>query len=150
MWPLTIVVGFLIAYFILKFVVPAKTTTYISYYMSELKLTGSPLEEEDSLVGAGSPLVEDSLVGAGLATRTKPSVMDSASLSPAEMVIMDPSPSPMMAAMSGPPMMMPPPPTMSGPPMMMPPPPRMAPSPMMAKGNAPVTMTMVPAPAPVA
>ena len=131
MWPLTIVVGFLIAYFILKFVVPAKTTTYISYYKSEPKAKGSPLAEEDALVGAG------------LATRMKPSVMDSASLSPAEMVIMSPAPAPMMPTMSGPPMMMPPPPTMSGPPMM-------APSPMMAKGNAPVTMTMVPAPAPVA
>lgn len=127
MWPLTIVVGFLIAYFILKFVVPAKTTTYISYYKSEPKAKGSPLAEEDALVGAG------------LATRMKPSVMDSMSLSPAEMVIMSPAPAPMMPPMSPAPMM----PPMSGPPMM-------APSPMMAKGNAPVTMTMVPAPAPAA
>ena len=118
MWPLTIVVGFLIAYFILKFVVPAKTTTYISYYKSEPKAKGSPLAEEDALVGAG------------LATRMKPSVMDSMSLSPAEMVIMSPAPAPMMPPMS--------------------PAPMMAPSPMMAKGNAPVTMTMVPAPAPAA
>lgn len=115
MWPLTIVVGFLIAYFILKFVVPAKTTTYISYYKSEPKAKGSPLAEEDALVGAG------------LATRMKPSVMDSMSLSPAEMVIMSPAPAPMMPPMSPAPMM-----------------------PMMAKGNAPVTMTMVPAPAPAA
>lgn len=132
MWPLTIVVGFLIAYFILKFVVPAKTTTYISYYKSEPKAKGSPLAEEDALVGAG------------LATRMKPSVMDSMSLSPAEMVIMSPAPAPMMPTMSDPPMM----PMAPAP--MMPPPPMMAPSPMMAKGNAPVTMTMVPAPAPVA
>ena len=117
MWPLTIVVGFLIAYFILKFVVPAKTTTYISYYKSEPKAKGSPLAEEDALVGAG------------LATRMKPSVMDSMSLSPAEMVIMSPAPAPMMP---------------------MAPAPMMAPSPMMAKGTAPVTMTMVPAPAPAA
>ena len=136
MWPLTIVVGFLIAYFILKFVVPAKTTTYISYYKSEPKAKGSPLAEEDALVGAG------------LATRMKPSVMDSMSLSPAQMVIMSPAPAPMMPPMSGPPMMMP----MSPAPMMPPMsgPPMMAPSPMMAKGTAPVTMTMVPAPAPVA
>ena len=136
MWPLTIVVGFLIAYFILKFVVPAKTTTYISYYKSEPKAKGSPLAEEDALVGAG------------LATRMKPSVMDSMSLSPAEMVIMSPAPAPMMPPMSGPPMM----PPMSPAPMMPPMsgPPMMAPSPMMAKGNAPVTMTMVPAPAPAA
>lgn len=135
MWPLTIVVGFLIAYFILKFVVPAKTTTYISYYKSEPKAKGSPLAEEDALVGAG------------LATRMKPSVMDSASLSPAEMVIMSPAPAPMMP-MTPAPMMMP----MSPAPMMPPMsgPPMMAPSPMMAKGTAPVTMTMVPAPAPVA
>ena len=135
MWPLTIVVGFLIAYFILKFVVPAKTTTYISYYKSEPKAKGSPLAEEDSLVGAG------------LATRMKPSVMDSASLSPAEMVIMSPAPAPMMP-MTPAPMMMP----MSPAPMMPPMsgPPMMAPSPMMAKGNAPVTMTMVPGQAPVA
>ena len=134
MWPLTIVVGFLIAYFILKFVVPAKTTTYISYYKSEPKAKGSPLAEEDALVGAG------------LATRMKPSVMDSASLSPAEMVIMSPAPAPMMP-MTPAPMMMP----MSPAPMMPPMsgPPMMAPSPMMAKGTAPVTMTMVPAPAPV-
>ena len=135
MWPLTIVVGFLIAYFILKFVVPAKTTTYISYYKSEPKAKGSPLAEEDALVGAG------------LATRMKPSVMDSASLSPAEMVIMSPAPAPMMP-MTPAPMMMP----MSPAPMMPPMsgPPMMAPSPMMAKGNAPVTMTMVPGQAPVA
>ena len=135
MWPLTIVVGFLIAYFILKFVVPAKTTTYISYYKSEPKAKGSPLAEEDALVGAG------------LATRMKPSVMDSMSLSPAEMVIMSPAPAPMMP-MTPAPMMMP----MSPAPMMPPMsgPPMMAPSPMMAKGTAPVTMTMVPAPAPVA
>ena len=135
MWPLTIVVGFLIAYFILKFVVPAKTTTYISYYKSEPKAKGSPLAEEDSLVGAG------------LATRMKPSVMDSASLSPAEMVIMSPAPTPMMP-MTPAPMMMP----MSPAPMMPPMsgPPMMAPSPMMAKGTAPVTMTMVPGQAPVA
>jgi len=122
MWPLTIVVGFLIAYFILKFVVPAKTTTYISYYKSEPKAKGSPLAEEDALVGAG------------LATRMKPSVMDSMSLSPAEMVIMSPAPAPMMPMTPAP----------------MAPAPMMAPSPMMAKGNAPVTMTMVPAPAPAA
>jgi len=124
MWPLTIVVGFLIAYFILKFVVPAKTTTY---YKSEPKAKGSPLAEEDALVGAG------------LATRMKPSVMDSMSLSPAEMVIMSPAPAPMMPPMSPAPMMAP-----------MTPAPMMPPSPMMAKGNAPVTMTMVPAPAPAA
>ena len=136
MWPIAIIVGMLIAYFILKFTGPTKTTTYISYYKSEPKAKGSPLAEEDSLVGAG------------LATRMKPSVMDSMSLSPAEMVIMSPAPAPMMPAMSGPPMMMP----MSPAPMMPPMsgPPMMAPSPMMAKGNAPVTMTMVPAPAPVA
>ena len=134
MWPLTIVVGFLIAYFILKFVVPAKTTTYISYYKSEPKAKGSPLAEEDALVGAG------------LATRMKPSVMDSMSLSPAEMVIMSPAPAPMMPMAPAPMMPMAPAPMMppmSGPPMM-------APSPMMAKGTAPVTMTMVPAPAPAA
>lgn len=126
MWPLTIVVGFLIAYFILKFVVPAKTTPYISYYKSEPKAKGSPLAEEDALVGAG------------LATRMKPSVMDSTSLSPAEMVIMSPAPAPMMPMAPAP---------MAPAPMM---PMSPAPSPMMAKGNAPVTMTMVPAPAPVA
>jgi len=87
MWAIAIIVGILIAYFILKFSGPTKTTSYIpgiSYYMSELKLTGSPLEEEDSLVGVG------------LATRAKPSVMDSTSLSPAEMVIMGSRGSPMM------------------------------------------------------
>ena len=114
MWPIAIIVGILIAYFILKFTGPTKTTTYISYYKSEPKAKGSPLEEEDALVGAG------------LATRMKPSVMDSTSLSPAEMVIMSPAPAPMM----------PPSP-------MMPPPPMMAPSPMMASGTAPVTMTPV-------
>ena len=108
MWPIAIIVGMLIAYFILKFTRPTKTTTYISYYKSEPKAKGSPLAEEDALVGAG------------LATRMKPSVMDSMSLSPAEMVIMSPAPSPMMA------------------PSLM-----MAPSPMMANGTAPVTMTPV-------
>lgn len=74
MWPLTIIVGILIAYFILKFTGPTKT---IAYYKSEPKVASSPLEEEDALIGAG------------LATRVKPSVMDSVSLSPAEMVMME-------------------------------------------------------------
>ena len=97
MWAIAIIVGILIAYFILKFTGPTKTTTYISYYKSEPKAKGSPLAEEDALVGAASPLEEeDALIGAGLATRTKPSVMDSASLSPAEMVIMGSRGSPMI------------------------------------------------------
>ena len=125
MWPIVIIVGILIAYFILKFTGPTKTT---EYYKSEPKAKGSPLEEEDALVGAG------------LATRGKSSVMDSASLSSAEMVIMSPSPPPPMAP--GP--MMPPPPMAPGP--MMPPPP-MAPGPMMppppmaTRSSAPVTMS---------
>ena len=114
MWPLTIVVGFLIAYFILKFTKPIQTTSYISYYKSEPKAKGSPLAEDDALIGVG------------LETRLKPSVMDSESLSPAEMVIMNPSPPPMMDATP----MMPPPPTMPRPPMM-------------ASGSAPITMTPV-------
>ena len=96
MWPIAIIVGILIAYFILKFTGPTKTTEYISYYKSAPKAKGSPLEEEDALVGAG------------LATRVQPSVMDSASLSPAEMVIMGSRGSPMMedeAAMAPSPMM---------------------------------------------
>lgn len=99
MWPLTIIVGILIAYFIIKFFGPTKTTEYIpgvSYYKSEPKAKGSPLEEEDALVGAG------------LATRVQPSVMDSASLSPAEMVIMGSRGEPMMedySAMAPSPMM---------------------------------------------
>lgn len=131
MWPIAIIVGILIAYFILKFTRPTKTT---EYYKSEPKAKGSPLMEEDALVGAG------------LATRGKSSVMDSTSLSPAKMVVMSPSPSSPMAP--GP--MMPPPPTMAPGPMMPPPPmapgpmmppPPMAPGPMMASGSAPVTMS---------
>ena len=83
MWPLTIIVGILIAYFILKFTKPMQTTSYIptiSYYTA----TGSPLAEDDALIGVG------------LATRLEPSVMDSTSLSPAEMVIMGSRGSPMM------------------------------------------------------
>ena len=153
MWPIAIIVGILIAYFILKFTGPTKTTSYIpgiSYYMSELKLTGSPLAEDDALVGAG------------LATRVKPSVMDSTSLSSAEMVIMSSRGSPMMddeAMMAPPPMapgpMMAPPPMAPGPmmapspmapgPMMAPPPmapgPMMAPPPMATRSSAPVTMS---------
>ena len=117
MWPIAIIVGILIAYFILKFFGPTKTTEYISYYKSEPKAKGSPLEEEAALVGAG------------LATRVKPSVMDSTSLSSAEMVIMSSRGSPMMDDEA----MMAPPPMAPGP--------MMAPPPMATRSSAPVTMS---------
>ena len=126
MWPVTIALGVLIAYFILKFTGPMQTSLYLpgaSYYKSGPKVTGSPLP------------VDNALVGVGLETRvtTKPSVMDSGA--PAKMVTMapGPAPSPMMAMAPAPSQMM----------AMAP-----APSPMMAMGNAPVTMTPVPSPAP--
>ena len=136
MWPVTVALGFLIAYSILKFTGPIQTSSYLpgaSYYKSAPKVTGSPLP------------VDNALVGVGLETRvtTKPSVMDSGA--PAKMVMMAPSPapSPMMAMAPAPapsPMMaMAPAPS---------PAPAPAPSPMMAMGNAPVTMTPVPSPAP--
>lgn len=125
MWPVTVALGFLIAYSILKFTGPIQTSSsYLpgaSYYKSAPKVTGSPLP------------VDNALVGVGLETRvtTKPSVMDSGA--PAKMVMMAPSPapSPMMAMAPAPS-----------------PAPAPAPSPMMAMGNAPVTMTPVPSPAP--
>lgn len=130
MWPVTVALGFLIAYSILKFTGPIQTSSYLpgaSYYKSEPKVTGSPLP------------VDNALVGVGLETRvtTKPSVMDSGA--PAKMVMMAPSPAPS-------PMMAPAPAPMMAPMMAMAPAP--APSPMMAMGNAPVTMTPVPSPAP--
>jgi hypothetical protein len=138
MWPITVALGFLIAYSILKFTGPIQTSLYLpgaSYYKSEPKVTGSPLP------------VDNALVGVGLETRvtTKPSVMDSGA--PAKMVMMAPGPAPAMAPG---PMMAPAP----GPMMAPAPSPMMAmtsapaPSPMMAMGNAPVTMTPVPSPAP--
>jgi len=132
MWPVTVALGFLIAYFILKFTGPMQISLYLpgaSYYKSGPKVTGSPLP------------VDNALVGVGLVTRvtTKPSVMDSGE--PAKMVMMAPGP----AMAPGPMMAMAPAPS----PMMdMAPAPSPAPSPMMAMGNAPVTMTPVPSPAP--
>lgn len=138
MWPVTVALGFLIAYSILKFTGPIQTSSYLpgaSYYKSEPKVTGSPLP------------VDNALVGVGLETRvtTKPSVMDSGA--PAKMVMMAPgpamAPAPMMAMAPSPA----PAPAMAPAPMMAPAP-APAPSPMMAMGNAPVTMTPVPSPAP--
>lgn len=138
MWPITVALGFLIAYLILKFAGPMQTSSYLpgaSYYKSGPKVTGSPLP------------VDNALVGVGLVTRvtTKPSVMDSGE--PAKMVMMAPGPAmapgPMMAMAPAPsPMMaMAPSPAPA-------PAPSPAPAPMMAMGNAPVTMTPVPSPAP--
>jgi len=140
MWPVTVALGFLIAYFILKFTGPMQTSLYLpgaSYYKSGPKVTGSPLP------------VDNALVGVGLVTRvtTKPSVMDSGA--PAKMVMMAPGPAmapgPMMAMAPAPSPMMDMAPAPS-PMMAMTSAP--APSPMMAMGNAPVTMTPVPSPAP--
>lgn len=121
MWPLTVALGLVIAYFILKLVQIQINKTYIpgqSYYKSGPTVVPSPLP------------VDNALIGVGLETRvTPPSVMDSGS--PVSMVMMNPSPSPMVE--SGSPM-----PAMVSP----------APSPMAASGNAPVAMTMVPSPAP--
>lgn len=127
MWPLTIVLGFVIAYFILKFTDTQTSTTYLpgkSYYKSGPKVNPSPLP------------VDEALIGVGLETRVEPSksVMDSGS--PVAMVMMNPSPMPPMPPMSP----MPPMPPTS--------PMNPAPSPMMAMGNAPVVMTPVPAPFP--
>jgi len=144
MWPVTVALGFLIAYFILKFTGPMQTSLYLpgaSYYKSGPKVTGSPLP------------VDNALVGVGLVTRvtTKPSVMDSGA--PANMVMMAPGPAPAPApAMAPGPMMAPAPSPMMD--MAPAPSPVMAmtsapaPSPMMAMGNAPVTMTPVPSPVP--
>ena len=136
MWPVTVALGFLIAYSILKFTGPIQTSSYLpgaSYYKSEPKVTGSPLP------------VDNALVGVGLETRvtTKPSVMDSGA--PAKMVMMAPGPAPAPSpAMAPGPMIAPSP----APAPMMAMAPSPAPSPMMAMGNAPVTMTPVPSPGP--
>ena len=150
MWPLTVALGFVIAYFILKFAKIQTSSEYLpgrSYYKSGPKVSPSPLP------------VDNALVGVGLETRVKnppTSVMDSGS--PVSMVMMSPAPMEMSGAtppmtMSGAPAPMvmsgaPAPMVMSGatPPMMMDG--AQAPSPMMAAGNAPVTMTPLP-PSPV-
>lgn len=132
MWPLTVALGFVIAYFILKFARVQTGSEYIpgrSYYKSGPTVDPSPLP------------VDNALIGVGLETRMKtpipPSVMDSGA--PVTTVMMNTVPSPMME--SGPP---PPPLT----PMMESGPPPPAPSPMMAAGNVPVMMTPVPSPSP--
>ena len=118
MWPLTVALGFVIAYFILKFTRIQTSSEYLpgkSYYKSGPKVSPSPLP------------VDSALVGVGLETWTTPSasVMDTGS--PASMVMMSPAPMDMSPA-----------------PMDMSP----APSPMMAAGNAPVMMSPVPSPSP--
>ena len=101
MWPLTVALGFVIAYFILKFTRVQTSSEYLpgkSYYKSGPKVSPSPLP------------VDSALVGVGLETRVEnqpPSVMDSGSpvsmvmMSPAPMV-MSPAPSPMMATGNAP------------------------------------------------
>ena len=125
MWPLTIALGLVIAYFILKLARIQINKTYISgqsYYKSGPTVVPSPLP------------VDNALIGVGLETRvTPPSVMDSGS--PVSMVMMNPSPSPVVMNPSPSPMVEP---------MVMSP----APSPMSVSGNGPVAMTMVPSPAP--
>lgn len=85
MWPLTVALGLVIAYFILKFARIQINKTYLpgeSYYKSGPKVVPSPLP------------VDNALIGVGLETRvTPPSVMDSGS--PVSMVMMNPAPSPM-------------------------------------------------------
>ena len=73
MWPLTLALGFVIAYFILKF-----TRVQTSYYKSGPTVNPSPLPQNEALIGVG------------LETRVKPSVMDSGS--PVTMVMMSPAP----------------------------------------------------------
>jgi hypothetical protein len=87
MWIVTIALGFMIAYFILKFTQVQEVSQYLpgkSYYKSGPTVDPSPFE------------VDKSLIGVGLETRVSPtSVMDSGS--PPTMVIMNAGPSPMMA-----------------------------------------------------
>ena len=133
MWPLTVALGLVIAYFILKFAQIKINKTYIpgqSYYKSGPTVVPSPLP------------VDNALIGVGLETRVaSPSVMDSGS--PVSMVMMNPSPSPMVESGSPMSMMNPSPGPMVEPVVMSP-----SPSPMSASGNGPVAMTMVPSPVP--
>ena len=126
MWPLTVALGLVIAYFILKFARAQTDTVYIpgrSYYKSGPKVSPSPLPQDEALIGVG------------LETRVEPStsVMDSGS--PVSMVMMSPAPMEMSPA----------PMEMSPAPM------SMSPAPMsMSPAPSPMAMTPVPAPSPSA
>ena len=150
MWALTVALGLVIAYFILKFARIQINKTYLpgqSYYKSGPTVVPSPLPVDNALIGVG--------LETRVTSQAPPSVMDPGSPvsmvmmnpSPSPMVVMSPAPSPMVESGSPSPMMVmspaPSPMVESGSPspmMVMSP----APSPMSAAGNGPVAMTMVP------
>ena len=143
MWALSVALGLVIAYFILKFARIQINRTYLpgqSYYKSGPTVVPSPLPVDNALIGVG--------LETRVTSQAPPSVMDPGS--PVSMVMMNPSPSPMVESGSPVPMVMmnpaPSPMVESGSPvpMVM----SSAPSPMSATGNGPVAMTMVPSPSP--
>jgi hypothetical protein len=89
MWPLTVALGLVIAYFILKFAMVKDSVTGNSYYKSGPKVNPSPYPGDDALIGVG------------LETRIsdkKNSVMDPGY--PAKMVMLPPQPAPPMMGSS--------------------------------------------------
>ena len=125
MWILTVTLGLVIAYFILKFARVQTDSTYIpgrSYYKSGPTVNPSPLDEALIGVGLETRVVSDSVMDSGsVATMVMPPTVNSGPMSsaPSPMMDMSSAPSPMMAMSS-------------------------APSPMMAMGNAQVSMTPIP------